>query len=139
MDGAFSGCSSLTTVDVSSATSIGDYAFSNCTSLMTVDLSSAGNIDNRAFLGCTALGSVTLGGTAPMLGVSIFDEISDSQTVTVKIPFGAAASYDSTSYDFTDTSADYWWNGFRGGGWNGSSKDPYGEVNANIRLVFEMY
>ena len=36
---AFSGCSSLTTVDIpNSVTSIGQYAFSGCSSLTTIDI-----------------------------------------------------------------------------------------------------
>ena len=58
---AFSGCSSLTSVDWTSCTSIGYYAFRDCSSLISVgDLSSYTFIREGTFYGCSSLTSVDL-------------------------------------------------------------------------------
>lgn len=57
--GSSSSCLKLKSVgDISHCESIGDHAFSNCTSLTTVDLSSCKTIESGAFSGCSALESV---------------------------------------------------------------------------------
>ncbi|MBO5740610.1 MAG: leucine-rich repeat domain-containing protein, partial [Bacteroidaceae bacterium] len=57
---AFDGCSSLQSVgDLSSCTSIGNYAFYYCSSLQSVgDLSACTSIGSSAFNGCSSLASV---------------------------------------------------------------------------------
>ncbi len=58
---AFYGCSSLTSVDLSSCTSIAQCAFYNCSSLTSVgDLSSCTSIEYQAFYNCSSLTSVDL-------------------------------------------------------------------------------
>ncbi len=54
---AFSGCSSLTSIDLSNVTSIGSSAFSGCTGLKSesVNLSKVTSIGSSAFSGCTGL------------------------------------------------------------------------------------
>ena len=61
---AFSGCTRLTTVTISSSvTSIGQSAFSGCTGLTSVTIpSSVTSIGQNAFSGCTGLTSVTFQG-----------------------------------------------------------------------------
>ena len=61
-DGAFSSCSSLTSVTIpSSVTSIEEYAFLSCSSLTSVTIpSSVTSIGNGAFYECSSLTSVTL-------------------------------------------------------------------------------
>ena len=55
----FSGCSSLTKVDLSSCTYIDNYAFSGCSYLVSVgNLSNCTSIGNDAFNGCTKLQDV---------------------------------------------------------------------------------
>ncbi|MBR2103630.1 MAG: leucine-rich repeat protein [Prevotella sp.] len=59
--GAFSGCSSLETVDdLSNVTEIGEYAFAGCTSWSTANLSSLTSLGRYAFDGCTSLSNLTL-------------------------------------------------------------------------------
>jgi hypothetical protein len=60
LDGAFSGCTSLTTVNLPKATDIGEMSFRNCTSLTTVNIPEATDIGNEAFSGCTSLTTVNL-------------------------------------------------------------------------------
>jgi len=69
LNSAFSGCTALTSVDLSSLTTVSggsglNSAFSGCTALTSVDLSSLTTVGdsglNSAFIGCTALTSVDL-------------------------------------------------------------------------------
>ena len=59
---AFSGCSSLSSVELpSSVTSIGNHAFSRCSNLESIELpSSVTSIGNYAFYGCSSLRSIEL-------------------------------------------------------------------------------
>jgi hypothetical protein len=60
---AFSGCTSLATVDFNKVTDIGDYAFQNCSSLGskgTVDISQVDTIGKYAFKNCKSLNKVTI-------------------------------------------------------------------------------
>ena len=56
-DGAFSGCSLLTSINISnSVTSIGEDAFYNCSSLISIVIpDSVTSIGNNAFYGCSSL------------------------------------------------------------------------------------
>ena len=79
---AFYGCTSLTSVDFSSLTTVSgsnafSYAFYGCTSLTSVDLSSlttasGGRAFNYAFYGCTSLTSVDLSSLATVSGSNAF-------------------------------------------------------------------
>lgn len=63
--GAFAGCTTLTSIDLSQTTltSIPDEAFTGCTALTTVILpATCTTIGARAFAGCTALSSLTAEG-----------------------------------------------------------------------------
>ena len=53
--GAFSGCTSLATVDFPAAVTIGSTAFSSCANLTTVNFPMAETIYKSAFSGCTGL------------------------------------------------------------------------------------
>jgi hypothetical protein len=69
----------------------------------------------------------------------MFYQVNDPKFVTVKVP-GTASGYAASlpaTYSGADTT-DNWGNGFRGGGWNGSSMRS-GTVNSNIRLTVETY
>ena len=61
---AFSQCSSLERIEIpSSVTSIGDWAFSGCSSLKSIKIpSSVTSIDKNTFYGCSSLSSVTING-----------------------------------------------------------------------------
>ena len=63
-DGTFSGCTNLTGVEVPSCvSSIGANAFSGCSSLQTINFTDVKSIGANAFNGCTGLTSVIF--TAP--------------------------------------------------------------------------
>jgi hypothetical protein len=153
-NGAFNGCTGLTSVTLSQTTSIGNSAFINCTNLLNASFPQAMTIGYMVFYRCnglqnlnipqvTSIGShafsynetttlsITMGPTAPTLGDEMFDDITAAKTVTVKIPTGATG-YSPASSPFSGTSVtvdndtENWANGLRGGGWNGSTWDPNG-------------
>jgi hypothetical protein len=109
-DSAFSGCTSLTSVDFPVATSVGSNAFSGAEGLTSVNIPLAASVGVSAFSGCTSLTSVNislaasignnafentgthdlivaLGSTAPVLGTTIFSDVT--RTVRVQTPRGA--------------------------------------------------
>ena len=71
-DGAFSGCTSLTSVTIpNSVTSIGHWAFYGCTGLTSVTIpNSVTNIGDWAFIGCTSL-TVTSPTASPTSGSGV--------------------------------------------------------------------
>ncbi|MDR3292787.1 MAG: leucine-rich repeat protein [Clostridiales bacterium] len=59
-EGAFSGCSGLTTITLPNVTSIGDWAFYNCSGLTTITLPNVTSIGDAAFAFCGGLTTITL-------------------------------------------------------------------------------
>ena len=72
--GAFSGCSSLTSISLpEGVTSIGDKAFSGCSSLTSVSLSEGvTSIGINAFLDCSSLTSISLPEGVTSIGIAAF-------------------------------------------------------------------
>jgi hypothetical protein len=124
---AFSGCTSMTEVSFPKVTDIDSWAFDGCTSLTTASFPKVGIIRDYAFRHCTALTSVsipkamiiedyvfsgsgtvpltiTMGSAVPSIGEYIFSGVDGTKNVTVKVPSGAAGSYDAT-----------WQTAFKGG------------------------
>jgi hypothetical protein len=103
-----------------------------------VDLPAATSIKRSAFeyTGNTTL-TVTLGNAVPALEEKMFDGVSVTKNVTVKVP-SAASAWSGKTGNFTgsDTS-DNWGNGFRGGGWNQDSSGIANSlfVNNEINLT----
>ena len=153
-NGAFEGCTGLTSVTFSQATSIGNSAFINCTNLLNASFPQVTTIGYMVFYRCSSLQSlnipqvtsigsdafsynetttlsITMGSAAPTLGDEMFSDITAAKTVTVKIPTGATG-YSPASSPFTgtavtvDNDTENWANGLRGGGWNGSTWDSNG-------------
>ena len=79
---AFVGCSSLTSVDLTSAITI-NGAFSNCTGLISADLSSNTVLQslNGTFFACTNLQSIHLPSSITSLGIATFDRCSVLTTI----------------------------------------------------------
>ena len=71
---AFSDCSSLTSINIpSSVTSIVSHAFYHCSSLTSVNIpSSVTSIEYRAFLGCSSLTSINIPNSVTSIGGSAF-------------------------------------------------------------------
>jgi uncharacterized repeat protein (TIGR02543 family) len=148
-DGAFRGCTSLTSVSFPAATYIGSGAFSNCNSLSSASFPKVTEIATPhsffdtaevfAYTGTTAL-TITLGPNAPTLGCDMFKEYTYSaKIVTVMVPAGATG-YGTipSTYSGTDTTEN-WGNGFRGGGWDGTGFDHViaSGINRNITLTVQ--
>jgi uncharacterized membrane protein len=149
----FGGCKSLTSVSFPAATSIGTYAFGGCTALTTVSFPEVESIMHTVFSGCMHLTSVsipkvtsighytfrsnsatpltiTMGRVAPIIGIDIFQNVTGTKNVTVRVPSSA------TGYGYS------WEIAFRG---YGSPSYPsigvvnYGALNYNINVVMEYY
>ena len=67
---AFRECSSLTTADFPVAKSVGTYAFYNCSSLTTVDLPVATSVGTYAFYACRSLTTFILRNTTKVCALS---------------------------------------------------------------------
>jgi hypothetical protein len=118
--GAFTGCTSLTSVSFPAAGTIGDGAFYGCTSLTSVSFPAAGTIGDWAFADTgTAALSITLGATAPTLQHNMFEGVAGAKTVTVRVPGGSTGNYNAT-----------WQTAFKGKG-----SDNIGDENANITVI----
>ena len=83
---AFYGCSSLTSVTIpESVTSIGGYAFSGCSSLTSVTIpESVTSIRSGAFDGCSSLTSVTIPESVTSIGSFAFFDCSNLTSVYVR-------------------------------------------------------
>ena len=84
-EGAFSGCSGLTSVTIpNSVTSIGYQAFSGCSGLTSVTIpNSVTSIEYGTFAGCSGLTSVTIGNSVKSIGDEAFLECSGLTSVTI--------------------------------------------------------
>jgi hypothetical protein len=84
---AFFRCTSLTSISLPAATSIGLSAFYNCSSLTSVSLPAATTIGDTAFVGCSSLVSVDFGDTprssVPTLGSNVFNGVPTSCKIIV--------------------------------------------------------
>ena len=83
--GAFSGCSSLTSVTIpNSVTSIGWRAFFLCSSLTSITIpNSVTSIEEDTFYGCRSLTSITIPNSVTSIGNSAFDGCSSLTSVTI--------------------------------------------------------
>ena len=67
----FEYCSSLTNVNLSGLTTLGNSTFYNCTGLTSVSCPTATFIDNGAFYGCSSLSTISLPNASSM-GTHVF-------------------------------------------------------------------
>lgn len=83
--GAFSGCSSLTSITIpDSVTSIDYYAFKGCSGLTSVTIgNSVTSIGNSAFSGCSGLTSVTIPNSVTSIGDYAFYGCSGLTSITI--------------------------------------------------------
>ena len=94
-NGAFEGCSSLTSITIpSSVTSIGIGAFQGCSSMTSITiLSSETSIENGTFYGCSTLTDVYCSAeNAPSASPDAFDG-SSYETATLHVPASSVEKY----------------------------------------------
>ena len=94
-EGAFSGCSGLTSVTIpNSVKSIGDEAFLECSGLTSVTIpNSVTSIGYGAFFGCSGLTSVTIGNSVTSIGDYAFRGCSGLTSVTIPNSVTSIGSY----------------------------------------------
>jgi hypothetical protein len=135
-ESAFYACHKLAEASFPEATDIGTYAFAGCSELVSVSIPKATSIGAFSYTGTTGL-TVTLGSTAPTLGRTMFEDVTNAKTVTVKVPSSETVWTGKTgTYSGADNTAN-WGNGFRGGSWTGSAFQSDGSVNSNITLTIK--
>jgi hypothetical protein len=126
-------------VTLTGITVIGGDAFAGCPLLTSVNLPDVTDIGDDAFWDYRENLTVTLGAAVPTLETGIFFFVRYDKIVTVKVPNDPAWSGKTGSWT-TDTTADTWGNGFRGGGWDESGHMiDDSKVNSNITLTVEAY
>lgn len=83
--GAFSGCTSLSGVNIpSTVTKIGEAAFRGCTSFTSIDIpSSVTEIGDSAFMECTSLTSVDIPSSVTKIGVYCFVKCMLSPSIDI--------------------------------------------------------
>ena len=105
-EGAFSGCSGLTSVEIpAGVTSIGSWAFGGCSGLTSVTFgegSQLESIDSSAFRECSGLTSVEIPASVTSIGIYAFDGCSKLTSVTF---WDTSGWYVTTYYPPTGGSA----------------------------------
>ncbi|MDR1839583.1 MAG: leucine-rich repeat protein [Treponema sp.] len=99
--GAFSNCSSLTSVTIpSSVTSINMHTFISCRSLTSVTIpSSVTSIDIYAFSGCSSLTSIAIPSSVTSMDPTVFSGCSSLSNITVDSRNPACASIEGVLFD----------------------------------------
>ncbi|MDE7208510.1 MAG: leucine-rich repeat protein [Clostridia bacterium] len=95
--GAFRGCSSLTSIEISSnVTSIGEYAFSGCSSLTSVifgENSQLINIERATFYKCSSLASIEIPSSVTSIGRDAFFNCSSLISIVIPSSITSIADY----------------------------------------------
>jgi hypothetical protein len=142
---AFIWCDALQSVYLPEAVTIGNEAFRECGVLQSLSLPKTTTFGSGATDRCRVLESlylpvvtsfggsltfyytgtanftITMGAIAPNLETDNFMDTSSALTITVKVPAGATG-YGTVPAVYTGSdNTSNWGNGFRGGGWNGST------------------
>ena len=83
--GAFSGCSSLTSIEIpESVTNIGDYTFEGCSSLTSIEIpESVTSIGGCAFNGCSSLMSIEIPESVTSIGYWAFYRCSSLTSINI--------------------------------------------------------
>ena len=84
-DGAFGGCSGLTSITIpENVTSIGDFAFGGCSGLTSITIpESVTSIGDSAFYGCSGLTSITIPESVTSIGDFAFGGCSELTSITI--------------------------------------------------------
>src|SRR5690606_39103575 len=92
---AFSNCSMLTNINLSKVSSI-DGSFSYCKSLKSVDLSSIKTLGDYSFHECDSINELIIGREATQIGVSAFKNCN--QITSIDIP-ASVTSIEENSFE----------------------------------------
>ena len=76
-EGAFAGCSGLTSIDCGNVTTINENAFAGCSGLTSIDFGNVTTIKERAFHDCSGLTSVILPPSVKTVGRDLFEHCSE--------------------------------------------------------------
>ena len=92
---AFSGCSSLRSINIpNGVTIIGKYAFSDCSSLTSINIpNGVTRIEEYAFIGCSGLTSITIPNTVTTIGEWAFNGCTGEIIIDCNIPSASLSSY----------------------------------------------
>lgn len=84
-DGAFSGCTSLTSITIpESVTTIGSSAFNGCISLISIIIpEGVTTIDDSAFKGCSSLASISIPENVSTIGGSAFRDCTSLTSISI--------------------------------------------------------
>ena len=87
-EGAFTGCTSLTSIEIpSSVTSIGDWAFGSCRSLTSIEIpASVTDINWLTFSDCSALSTVTFAEGSQLTNIDRDAFIGCTSLISIDIP-----------------------------------------------------
>ena len=101
-NGAFSGCSGLTSITIpDSVTSIGDYVFRDCSSLTSVTIGNGvKSIGSSAFSDCSGLTSITIPDSVMSIGGSAFNGCSSLESITIPFVGAEAGKTSSDAYQY---------------------------------------
>ena len=100
--GAFARCTSLISVNLPNAVSIGAYAFSNCSSLISVNLPNAVSIGAYAFSNCSSLTNISLPnvastGTATFMNCSSLTDVYLPKLTSIARAGGRSGTFTNCS------------------------------------------
>ena len=125
-EGAFYGCSSLTTIDILGINEIPSHCFYNCSSLAGITLGEGiVSIGERAFFGCSSLSSISLPKSLIKIGQRAFGDCTSLASLTFGGSLemvgeycflGVPATIDMSAESKLEGLSKYAFSGYSGGG-----------------------
>jgi hypothetical protein len=109
----FKSCTALTTLNAPEITDVGNTAFDGCTALASLELTQVRSFGNAAFANCTALVSLTLGPDVPTtIGTTAADGIflntSGGTAISIYVPAASQSVYATADWQQYNASETGW-------------------------------